>query len=55
MEPIFTKTTAVVAGLAIFVTFFLSGWGKGLKGAIISFVILIAAAVLITALRNFGP
>jgi hypothetical protein len=55
MEPIFTKTAAIVAGLAIFVLFFLSGWGKGLKGAIISTLIIIAAAVLLAALRNFGP
>jgi hypothetical protein len=53
MELIFTKTAAVVAGLAILVT--LAGWGKGLKGAIISILIIIAAAVLIAALRNFGP
>jgi len=54
MIPVLTKIASVIAGLAILTTAYFGDWGKGSRGMIFSIAIVIAAAILIAALRYFG-
>jgi hypothetical protein len=54
MALILTKAIIAVAGLAILVATFLVYGRKGLKQAIISIAILVAAVILMATLRDVG-
>jgi hypothetical protein len=54
MTSTFTHVAAVVAGLAIFVTGFTASRTGLLKGLVAAVAFGVAAALLITAVRNFG-
>jgi hypothetical protein len=55
MASMLTKIAVIVAGLAILITAYITSPGKGLKGIVIAIGIVVAAAVLLTVARNFGP
>jgi hypothetical protein len=52
MTLILAQILAVITGLAILLTLWSGGWGRGLKGFGVSIVVVIAAAIAIAVIRS---